>query len=127
MSRFNVKKKGIVSVTIKCQEPARNGYKMQTYVADIEKLYGDEKDQFMSTVATRKAVDVCRQLVRKIDKIGWFIEEDGQPVNTLQGDDLAEFFDDMETAMVDYVIQPLSTECIKVQDESTRKMLEAKN
>jgi len=127
MSRFSVKKKGIATITIKCKEPAVNGYKTQTFSADIKKLYGDEKDQFMQTIGTRKAVDVCRQLVTKIDKIGWFIEEDGQPVVTLKDADLAEFFDDMDAEMVDYVIQPLSAECIKVQDESTRQMLEAKN
>ncbi|WP_146047858.1 hypothetical protein [Zhongshania marina] len=122
-------KKGHAKITITAKVPSdgRAGYDKKTFTARIIKLYGDAKKTFLDNLADRKDVDIARELVTELDKLEWFATaEDGSPLE-LKGDTLAEFFDLMEESQVDYIMAPLASECIKVQDEGMRRMLEAKN
>ena len=109
-----------VSIIAKVPAESRAGYDKKTFTARIKKLYGDEKKAFLDNLAERKDVT-------EIDKIEWFAtNEDGSSL-VLKGETLAEFFELMEGAQVDYIMTPLASECVKVQDEGMRRMLEAKN
>lgn len=121
--------KNTVKTTITCKVPSskRAGYDRQTFEAEIKKLYGDEKKDFLDNVAGRSDVDIAREMVTRLHKLDWFAtDDDGEPLK-LDGDVLADFFELMDEQGVDYVMAPLASECVKVQDEGFRRMLEAKN
>ncbi len=116
-----------VSIVAKVPAESRAGYDKKTFTARIKKLYGDEKKAFLDNLAERKDVDIARELVTEIDKIEWFATNEDGSALVLKGDTLGEFFDLMEETAVDYIMAPLASECVKVQDEGMRRMLEAKN
>jgi hypothetical protein len=127
---LQIAKKDNVKVTITCKVPSDNraGYEKRTFTARIKKLYGDAKKNFMDSLSDAPLdIDVCADMVTELDKLDWFVkDENGQPLE-LKGDTLAEFFELMSTDPVDYVLAPLAQECVKVQDEGYRRLLEAKN
>jgi hypothetical protein len=122
-------KKGFAKVSISAKVPSENraGYDKKSFTATIKKLYGDEKKSFLDNIADRKDVDISRELVTEIEKIEWFATDEDGSALVLKGETLREFFDLMADASVDYVIAPLARECVQVQDEGMRRMLEAKN
>lgn len=125
--KLAVKDHAKVTITAKVPSESRAGYDKKVFTARIKKLYGEAKKTFLDNLADRKDVDISRELVTEIDKIEWFAtNEDGSSL-VLKGETLAEFFELMEGAQVDYIMTPLASECVKVQDEGMRRMLEAKN
>jgi hypothetical protein len=116
-----------VSITAKVPSDSRAGYDKKTFTARIKKLYGDAKKNFLDNLGDRKDVDIARELVTEIEKIEWFATSEDGSALVLKGDTLDEFFDLMDDASVDYIMAPLARECVQVQDEGMRRMLEAKN
>lgn len=121
--------KNTVKTTITCKVPSskRAGYDRQTFEAEIKKLYGDEKKDFLENIHERMDVDIAREMVVRLNKLDWFATDENGDALKLSDDVLADFFDVMEEQGVDYVMAPLASECVKVQDEGFRRMLEAKN
>lgn len=93
------------------------GTEKQDVVATIRKLYAEEKENFMESVGEKKDVDVIRELV--VDVKG-FLDADKNEIPW--SDDLIHQIKD-----IDYIVTPLARECISVQDESMRKVLQQKN
>lgn len=116
-----------VTITAKVPSEKRGGYEKRSFKARIKKLYGDDKKNFMDSLAEKKDVEVARDLVTELEDLEWFATDEHGAKLDLRGDTLAEFFDEMEKAGVDYIMGPLARECVNVQDEGMRRMLEAKN
>lgn len=126
---IKISKKNSVKVNVVCQVPSdkRAGYDKKTFTAEIKKLYGDEKKQFMDDVMSMKDIDIIREAVTEVSKLEWFAtREDGEP-STFKGEMLQQLLEALEENPVDYVVGPLARECLNVQDEGYRRVLEAKN
>lgn len=93
------------------------GNETQHVTATIKKLYGQDKESFIDSVGERNDIDVIRELCTDITG---FLDADRKAIPF--SDDLLEQIKD-----IDYIVSPLTRECISVQDEAMRKLLNQKN
>ena len=117
MGKFVLAPPDTVRVTVTARVPSGDGYVEHLFSADIKKLYGDEKEIFMSEMSQLKDSEVIKRLVVNLHD---FYDESGNQIPFSK--DLLD-----KISGVDYVLAPLVRECLSVQDENMRRFLTEKN